>query len=178
DDRAPDIGIAPIADSRRLARGDVARRRNAPRPRELAAALAERIFKINARSRRPERRMAFHAMGDGDEIEAALHLIVEVGFGRGLLGAGKYLMRNLHLVDRAWHLIVHRRQRTQINNDAVEVGRGQDAGVAIGRDVGRGGVEGRLVETQLARQRLVELRAVRSLGGMAVLAGPYGSDGE
>src|SRR5262249_34362497 len=33
-----------------------------------------------------------------------------------------------------------------------------------------------LVETQPTRQRLVELRAVRSLGGMAVLAGHDGID--
>jgi len=65
-------------------------------------------------------------MGDGDEIEPALDRIVEVGFGHGLLGTREYLVRSRLLVDRAAHLVVHRRHRAQISDDAVEVSRGQD----------------------------------------------------
>src|SRR5262249_49756520 len=42
-------------------------------------------------------------------IKGALH--VKVRFGHGLLGARKHLMRNLHLVDRGGHLVLHRRER-------------------------------------------------------------------
>ena len=49
-----------------------------------------------------------------------------------------------------------------------------DAGCTIGRDVGCDDVERGLVEAQSAGQRLVELRAVRSLRGVAVVAGHDG----
>src|SRR3981081_1903437 len=73
-DGALDVRIAPIAEALLLARRDVARDRYAPRTLELAPTLADGILEIDARSGRPERRVAFHAMADGREIEPALHL--------------------------------------------------------------------------------------------------------
>src|SRR5262249_62338225 len=73
-----DLGVAPIANARTLARRDVACARNAPRSGELAAAFAQRALKIDAGSGRGERRVAFHAMGGGREIEAAFN--ADIGF--------------------------------------------------------------------------------------------------
>jgi hypothetical protein len=58
----------------------------------------------------------------------------------------------------------------------LRVGPIADAGLLVGRDVGRGDVERRFVETQAPRQRLVELRAVRSHRRVAVVAGHHRID--
>src|SRR5262249_10497162 len=76
-DRALDLRIGPVADALGLARRDVARHRHAPRPLELKSALAEIADEILALL--PERRVAFHAMRDGGEIEAALDLVEHGG---------------------------------------------------------------------------------------------------
>src|ERR1044071_8048829 len=73
-DRGLDLGVGPVAKPRGLARGDVARVGDAPGPREFAATLAERSREVRTAARR-ERRVALHAMADGDEIEAHLRIV-------------------------------------------------------------------------------------------------------
>ena len=51
-----------------------------------------------------------------------------------------------------------------------------ETGLWIRREVGPGDIERGLVEAQAARQRLVELRAVRSHGRVAIVAGHHGVD--
>src|SRR5262249_51218120 len=72
---ALDLLVAPGAQALLLVPGDVARHRNAPRTLHLEAARA-RAGEIP--SLRTHRRVALHAMSDGDEIEAALELVAEL----------------------------------------------------------------------------------------------------
>ena len=65
-------------------------------------------------------------MADGDEIEAALDLVVEVGLRIGLLGARENVMRQRDLVDRVRHLVLDRLQAAQIGDDGVQIPRRED----------------------------------------------------
>src|SRR4029077_18858389 len=86
-DRGLDLGVGPVADASGLVRSDVARLGHAPWTGEFAAALTERVFEVRAAAG-AERRVALQAMADGNEVEAELELVVEVGLRVGLLGAG------------------------------------------------------------------------------------------
>src|SRR6266404_7020389 len=88
--------------------------------------LPTEFLKIGTGSGRPERRVTFHAMRDGDEIESLLELVAEIGLGHGLLGPGKHLVGHRLLVDRAGYRMAHGRQGAQICDDAVEIARGEN----------------------------------------------------
>jgi hypothetical protein len=62
-------------------------------------------------------------MADGDEIETALDLVVEIGVRHRLLGAREHLVRDLHLVDRRRNLVADRLDRAQVGDDAIEIAR-------------------------------------------------------
>src|SRR5665811_132011 len=65
-----DLGVGPRPDALGLALGDVARHRHAPRSLELEVAGAEPGLELA--DALLHRRMAFHAVGDGGEVEAVL----------------------------------------------------------------------------------------------------------
>src|SRR3984893_1803480 len=70
-----DLRIAPATDTRRRVRRDVARHRGPPGVAEFKTAPAEPACVV-LHAVRPAR-MAFHAMRDGGEIEAALDPIAQ-----------------------------------------------------------------------------------------------------
>ena len=76
--------------------------------------------------------MALHAMRDGGEIEALLHLVAHHGFGERLLAARNHVLDLRHLVDRIRHLVAHRLDGAQIGNDRIEIAIGHDV-VEAGR---------------------------------------------
>src|SRR5262249_1835198 len=86
-DGAPDLGVAPAADASDLVRGDVTRHTHAPRAFELLAAFAEAVLEVAVAI--AARRVAFHAMADRHEIEAALHRVLQLAFRHWLLRTGR-----------------------------------------------------------------------------------------
>ena len=125
-----------LADALGLARGDVARDRHAPRPREVAATFGQRILEIDVAL--VHRRMAFHAMADSGEVEAALERVGHrCRIGR-LLGTGENLARRRHLINGIRDLVADRLERAQIGDDRVHVGVGDDV-VEAGRHHRRDG---------------------------------------
>jgi hypothetical protein len=70
--------------------------------------------------------MTFHAMADGDEVKAPLELVVEIGLRERLLGPREHMMRQRDLVDRVGHLVLDRREGTQIGDERVQVAGSED----------------------------------------------------
>src|SRR5262249_47308772 len=78
-----DVVIGPGADTLLLARSDVARDRNAPRSREFKAAGPEAGGEIAPVG--SHRRVTFHAVCNGGEVETFFDFIVHHRFGERLL---------------------------------------------------------------------------------------------
>src|SRR5450759_3080443 len=131
-----DLGVGPRPDALGLALGDVARHRHAPRSLELEAAGAEPSLELA--DALLHRRMAFHAVGDGGEVEAVLQPVAEHGFGIGLLGAGENLTHLRHFVDWIRYLVLDRLERLYIGDDRVHVLFGDDV-IETGRHDGGDG---------------------------------------
>src|SRR6185312_8838355 len=129
-DGALDLGVGPAADALGLARGDVARHRGAPRAGEFAAAGAHGVLEIHFAV--DQRGVAFHAVTDGGEIEAARDLIFQVAFFYRLLGTGENLVLHRELVDRVWHLVFDRLDALHVGHDGIEIARQQNV-VKAGR---------------------------------------------
>src|SRR6266581_1166380 len=108
-DRALDLIVGPAADALFLARGDIARNRDAPRPGKFEAASAE-----PGRELAPARThgcVALHAVRDGDKVEALLQFVAQHGACEQLVAAGWDRMSLRYLVDRIWHRVIDRLDR-------------------------------------------------------------------
>src|SRR5215468_9429277 len=81
-----DFAVAPFAYALLWVRSDVAGDRFSPWAVKRLTALAE---VIEIQTVVYPGRVAFHAMGDRDEVKAVLDRIAQVGFGHSLVGAGR-----------------------------------------------------------------------------------------
>ena len=71
------------------------------------------------------RRMALHAMANGDEIRTALERIGHHGFGEACLSVRVFVVPNRKLVDGCGRLAAHGLDRTQVGNSGIQVARQQ-----------------------------------------------------
>ena len=86
----------------------IARNRHAPRPRERLAAFAELCVVVHVVH---ERRVTFHAMPDGGEIEAAFDRVGYVCLAHGLVRTRRYINVQRGLVNRQLDGVADRRHR-------------------------------------------------------------------
>src|SRR5262245_17666425 len=122
--RALDLRVAPRADARRLVRRDVAGNDLSERTLEYVSALAVPVDVVLRAVRPP--RMAFHAVGDGGEIETALDGVTQRLLGDRLLAVGNELGVHFSFVDRWRDLIANRRYRLGVSGDCIEIAWGED----------------------------------------------------
>ena len=101
-----------------------------------------------------QRRVAFHAMADGDEIEAALDRVGEVRLAHGLVGAGWRGAGDGRLVDRGLNRVGDRRNRTHIGDHGVDIARREHLVISGRHDRG----ERHAVRSHALLQRALELR--------------------
>src|SRR6267142_1959263 len=131
-DDGAEVGGAPRANALLPVRRDVAGVRFPERAAKRLTALAEAIREIQTVVYLG--RVALHAMGDRDEIEAVLDWIAQVSFGHSLAGAGRDFDMKGRLVDRRLDLVRNRGHRTQIGDNRVEIASGEDLVETIGHD--------------------------------------------
>src|SRR5262249_29109148 len=115
--------VAPGTDALGLARRDIARSGNSPRTAEFKAAGAKAAPLALALL---QRRMALHAMRNGDQIEALFDLVAHHAFRERFLAARNYILNLRHFVDRIFNLVADGLERAQIGNDGIEVAIGHD----------------------------------------------------